>query len=77
LVGWDPDGGGVRPGWGQGEEQKAEGLKQGGGAQRGRLKLRMRFFVTLSCAVSVKNASFVGGNLNKWLIATVMVVYFY
>jgi hypothetical protein len=37
LVGWDVDDGGVRPGRGQDGEKKAEGLKQGGGAQRGRL----------------------------------------
>jgi hypothetical protein len=76
LAGGDVDDGGVRPGWGQGEEQKAEGLEQGGGAQRSRLGLGMSFFVTVSCAVSGTNASFVGENLSKWRIETDMVVYF-
>jgi hypothetical protein len=78
LGGGDVDDGGVRPEWGEDEKQKkAESLKQGGGAQGSRLGSGMKFFVTLSCVVCVKNASFVGGYLNKWLIATVMVVYFY
>jgi hypothetical protein len=77
LVGRDVDDGGVRPGWGQDEEQKTKGLKQGGGAQRSRLGSGMSFFVTVSCAVSGKNASFVGANLRNLVNETVLVVYFY
>jgi hypothetical protein len=64
LVGGYVDDGGVRPGRCQSEEQNTEGLKQGGGAQRGRLGSGMSFFVTLPCADSVKNASFGGEELN-------------
>ncbi len=53
LAGGDIDDGGVRPGRGQNEEQKAEGLEQGGGAQGSRLRVGDEFLChSIMCSFS-------------------------